>query len=126
MYVSSEFMSSLFVFTDCRQAFIFRTTERTRISSLPEKIKAQRTEKLMLAQQETAFAKNKQHIGRKLTCLIDQRDNNDTGLGRFYGQAPQIDSICYIDNCSADPGEFIRTKVLQTQDYDLIVEQIYD
>ncbi|MHC4489254.1 MAG: hypothetical protein ACYSW7_08790 [Planctomycetota bacterium] len=29
-----------------------------------------------------------------------------------------------MKNCSAKPGQFINTKVVDTKDYDLIVEQI--
>ena len=78
----------------------------------------------MLAQQKIAFAENFEHIGTKLTCLVDSVDNKNTGRGRFYGQAPDIDSTCIIKNCSARPGDFIETKVAATNRYDLIVEQI--
>jgi ribosomal protein S12 methylthiotransferase len=91
---------------------------------VPEHIKNERFEELMLAQQEIAFAKNKKRIGTELTCLIDSTDNKGTGKGRFYGQAPDIDSICIIKDCSAKPGQFIKTKVTNTKNYDLVTEQI--
>jgi ribosomal protein S12 methylthiotransferase len=91
---------------------------------VPERTKQQRLKKLMLTQQQIAFAKNSEHIGGKLTCLVDSVDNKGTGRGRFYGQAPDIDSVCIIKNCSAKPGQFVDTKVIGTKDYDLIVEQI--
>ncbi len=117
-------------------------------AQIPEKVKQQRLDELMLTQQKIAFAKNKKRIGSKLTCLVDSVDpvrskprktnenlrantptsngvdNEGTGRGRFYGQAPDIDSICIIKNCSARPGQFIDTKVVGTKDYDLIVKQI--
>jgi ribosomal protein S12 methylthiotransferase len=91
---------------------------------IPDKIKQQRLEKLMLTQQKIAFAKNSELIGSKLTCLVDSIDNKGTGQGRLYGQAPDIDSVCIIKNCSASPGNFIHAKVIDTKDYDLVVEQI--
>lgn len=91
---------------------------------VPEEIKKQRFEKLMLTQQEIAFAKNKGRIGCEFVCLVDSVDNRKTGRGRFYGQAPEIDSVCVIENCSAKPGDFIRIKVVGTKDYDLIVRRI--
>jgi len=90
---------------------------------IPEHIKQQRLEEIMLAQQEIAFAGNTERIGDKLACLVDSADNN-TARGRYYGQAPEIDSVCIIKNCSAKPGEFVKTRVVATKDYDLIVEQI--
>ncbi len=93
-------------------------------AQVPDQVKQQRLEELMLTQQKIAFAKNKNRIGSKLTCLVDSVDNEGTGRGRFYGQAPDIDSLCIITNCSASPGQFIDTKVVGTKDYDLLVEQI--
>ena len=93
-------------------------------AQIPEKVKKQRLDELMLTQQKIAFAKNKNRIGSKLTCLVDSVDNEGTGRGRFYVQAPDIDSICIIKNCSAKPGQFIDAKVLDTKDYDLLVQQM--
>jgi ribosomal protein S12 methylthiotransferase len=91
---------------------------------VPDRIKRERLEELMLAQQEIAFANNKKRLGSELACLVDSIDAGATGEGRFYGQAPDIDSLCLIKNCSARPGQFINTKVVDTKDYDLIVEQV--
>ena len=93
-------------------------------AQIPDQVKKQRLDELMLTQQKIAFAKNKNRIGSKITCLVDSVDNEDTAQGRFYGQAPDIDSICIIQNCSARPGQFIDTKVVGTKDYDLLVQQI--
>jgi ribosomal protein S12 methylthiotransferase len=91
---------------------------------IPEKVKQQRFEELMLTQQDIAFTKNENMIGSNLTCLIDAIDSKHTAQGRFYGQAPDIDSICIIKNCQSYPGDFINVKVIGTKDYDLITEQI--
>jgi len=93
-------------------------------AQVPDRVKQQRLDELMLTQQKIAFAKNKNRIGSKLTCLVDSNDNKDTAQGRFYGQAPDIDSICIIKNCSAEPGQFIDAKVVGTKDYDLLVRQM--
>jgi ribosomal protein S12 methylthiotransferase len=93
-------------------------------AQVPHRIKQQRLQELMLTQQEIAFAKNKNRIGSKLTCLVDSVDNEGTGRGRFYGQAPDIDSICIIKNCSAKTGDFLNTKVIASKVYDLLVERI--
>ena len=93
-------------------------------AQVPGEIKQQRLDELMLTQQQIAFAKNQSRIGGKLTCLIDSVDNDGLCRGRFYGQAPDIDSLCIIENCSARPGQFIDAKVVASQDYDLLVEQI--
>jgi len=100
------------------------TTAAQMPGQVPEKVKQQRLEELMLSQQKIAFAKNKNRIASKLTCLVDSVDSDRLSQGRFYGQAPHIDSLCIIKKCSAKPGQFINTKVVGTKDYDLLVEQI--
>jgi len=91
---------------------------------VPEAIKKQRLDELMLCQQKIAFAKNRGRIGSELVCLVDSVDNDGLVEGRFYGQSPEIDSMCIINKCSAGPGRFVKTKVVGTKDYDLIVEWI--
>ena len=91
---------------------------------IPERIKEDRVEELMLTQQRIAFAKSRKRIGSKLTCIVDSVDADGTTRGRFYGQAPDVDSVCLIKNSSTKPGDFIGTRVVGTKEYDLIVEQI--
>jgi ribosomal protein S12 methylthiotransferase len=90
---------------------------------LPDSIKQQRVDALMQTQQELVFAKMDAQIGRELTVLIDDVFEGE-GIGRYYGQAPHIDSICKIQNCNAEVGDFIKAKITGRDDYDLIVEQI--
>lgn len=93
-------------------------------NQVPDEIKEQRLETLMLAQQEIAFAKNAARVGSRLMCLIDAIDEEGTGYGRFYGQAPEIDSLCLVTDCAATPGQYVEVEVVGTQDYDLVVAQI--
>jgi len=137
---------------DALGCFKFYPESGTAAAEMPaqvaDHVKRQRLGELMLTQQKIAFAKNKNRIGSKLTCLVDSVDrvgskprktnenlqantptsngvdDEGAGQGRFYGQAPDIDSICIIRDCLASPGEFIDTKVVGTKDYDLLVQQI--
>jgi ribosomal protein S12 methylthiotransferase len=93
-------------------------------NQLPEDLKKQRLEKLMLTQQKIAFEKNKKKFGAKLSCLVDSVDKHRIGRGRFYGQALDIDSICIIENCKATQGQFIDVDIIGTKDYDLLCRQI--
>jgi ribosomal protein S12 methylthiotransferase len=91
---------------------------------LPGGLKRQRLEELMLTQQKIAFEKNEKRFGAKLSCLVDSVDKQHTGMGRFYGQAPDIDSICIIENCRAARGQFIDVNVFGMKNYDLLCRQI--
>ncbi len=109
----------------CFKYYAEQGTEAAQMpGQVPEDVKNKRLEKLMLIQQQIAFAKNKSRVGSELRCLVDALNNDGTYEGRFYGQAPDIDSICIIKNCSAEPGQFINTRVEATKDYDLIVRYI--
>jgi ribosomal protein S12 methylthiotransferase len=97
---------------------------------VPDQIKQQRLDELMLCQQEIAFAKNRNRVGSEITCLVDSLESKFLANGRYYGQAPDIDSLCLIKTGDRRkkhpvlPGQFVRTKVVGTKDYDLIVERI--
>lgn len=91
---------------------------------IPETVKQQRLDELMVTQQKIAFARNENRLGRTLTCLVDSVERDGLYRGRYYGQAPDIDSICFVRNGSAKPGQFIEAKVIGSSDYDLLVEQI--
>jgi ribosomal protein S12 methylthiotransferase len=110
---------------------------------VPEEVKQARLEELMLTQQEIAFDRNKERIGSRLVCLVEdagghrpgdrrsraegrgkRRSPSVLGRGRFYGQAPDIDGICLIRNGSTPAGRFLEARVVGTQGYDLVVEQI--
>lgn len=93
-------------------------------AQVPGEVKQQRLEELMLTQQKIAFEKNESRIGGKVICLVDSTDE-DSCRGRYYGQAPDIDSVCIVESCSAEPGQFIDAAVTGTRDYDLVVEQIH-
>jgi ribosomal protein S12 methylthiotransferase len=97
---------------------------------VPDEIKQQRLDELMLCQQEIAFEKNRSLVHSEITCLVDSVDSEFLAEGRYYGQAPEIDSLCLIETGNRRkkhpvlPGKFVRTKVIGTKDYDLIVEPI--
>jgi ribosomal protein S12 methylthiotransferase len=99
-------------------------------NQVPDEIKQRRLDELMLCQQEIAFAKNRNRLGSEVACLVDSVESKFLAKGRYHGQAPEIDSLCLIkaDNRQRKhpilPGQFIRTKVVGTKDYDLIVERI--
>ncbi len=88
---------------------------------VPDEVKADRAEQIMLAQQQIVFDANEKLIDTKLDVLIDGIDADGVCLGRHKGQAPEVDSLCLV----TDPrpaGEIFRAKVVGFEDYDLLVE----
>ena len=100
---------------DALGCFTFWPEEGTKAAQLsgriPHNIKEDRQEKLMLTQQQIAFEKNQSRKGQIIQCLIDESRSDGSAIGRHYGQAPHIDSLCLIDNCSDPPGSFVKAVV---------------
>ena len=92
-------------------------------NQIPDEIKNQRVDELMSLQQNIIFEKMDAQIGRDLTVLVDET-YEDHAIGRYYGQAPHIDSVCKIANCTAHTGRFIWAKVTGRDGYDFLVKQI--
>jgi ribosomal protein S12 methylthiotransferase len=113
---------------DALGCFVFWPEEGTKAAQLPgripQDIKEDRRRQLMLAQQQIVFEKNEARQGRIIECLIDEACPDSQAIGRFYGQAPHIDSICFVDNCTDSPGSFIKAAITGFKDYDLFTKRI--
>jgi ribosomal protein S12 methylthiotransferase len=113
---------------DALGCFAFWPEPGTRAAELKgkiqQKIKDKRVEKLMLAQQKIVFAKNNSLKDKTIECLIDENEEGQAAVGRYYGQAPHIDSLCFINNCDLPAGNFVQVKVTDFKDYDLIAYSV--
>lgn len=92
---------------------------------IPQSTKQSRVEELMLTQQKVAFARNKASIGQTLEVLVDRpagRDTDDGYVARSAGQAPDIDSVVFVDGPGLHPGQIASVKVTAYQGYDLLAE----
>jgi ribosomal protein S12 methylthiotransferase len=90
---------------------------------LPDSVKLQRVEQLMLAQQEVAFAKSKKMVGKTIEVLIDRpagRDEEDGWVARSQSQAPDIDSVVFVHGKDLHPGQIVSVAVTDYQAYDLV------
>ncbi len=92
---------------------------------VPDDVKRQRVEDLMLAQQEVAFARAKRMVGQTIEVLVDRpagRDAEDGFVARSHAQAPDIDSVTYVHGAGLHAGQLLNVKVTDYQAYDLIAE----
>lgn len=92
---------------------------------IPEDVKRQRVEELMLSQQEVAFARAKSQIARTMEVLIDRpagRDAEDGYVARGHAQAPDIDSVTFVHGRDLHPGQLVNVKITDFQAYDLVAE----
>ena len=84
----------------------------------PAEIEA-RVGALMAIQQEVAFTRAAAMKGRTMEVLIDDFGRGGTYPARHQGQAPDVDSMVYVESGEFDPGEFVQVRVTGHSDYDL-------
>lgn len=92
---------------------------------LPDKVKQQRVEELMLAQQEVVFARNESRIGQTVDAMIDQISPGEKNvyIARTPQQAPDIDSVVFVSSRQKLAcGQIIQVKITDYKAYDLIGE----
>ena len=64
------------------------------------------------------------YIGRELTVLLEERSfDGKYYIGRSYMDVPDIDGVIFV-KCEEEnlEGQFIKAKVTESRDYDLIAE----
>ena len=91
---------------------------------LDESVKRERYDRLMLAQQEVAFAQARRWIGREFNVVVDGPSAAGDSLARHAGQAPEVDAVCVVRDDNACPGEAFRVRCIAAADYDLVVERV--
>ena len=94
---------------------------------VPDKVKQERVEELMLAQQEVAFARARTQVGQTMQVLIDRpagRDREDGYVARSQSQAPDIDSVTFVHGEKLHSGQMVNVKVSNYQAYDLVAEVV--
>jgi ribosomal protein S12 methylthiotransferase len=96
---------------------------------VPDKIKNERRNRLMLLQQRISYEKNQEYLGKKLEVFIEHIEENETGyrvVTRSFRDAPEIDGQVYMhcdqDSITPAPGEFVSVKITDCDEYDLVAE----
>ncbi len=88
---------------------------------------AERIEELMLTQQNMVFDRNADlaHNAAEFAVLIDGQAQSNTPIyiGRTYQQAPEVDSVTYVQSHDKlMPGEIVLCKIVNHSNYDLIAQ----
>jgi ribosomal protein S12 methylthiotransferase len=107
-------------------AFIYSREEGTPAYNLkkqvPRKIKVERFNTLMSAQQRISEDINKKFLGKSIDVLIDEKEKG-VYLGRSQYDAPEVDGLIYVNSKKElKPGDFIKVKITDTLEYDLVGE----
>ena len=91
---------------------------------IPMQIKKERLKKLMLSQQSISKEINSAYMGKEIEVLVDEIQSNKQkiAIGRTKGDAPEIDGKVIIKGNKAQVGKFIKVKVEEALEYDLVGE----
>ena len=87
--------------------------------------KKSRYNKIMELQQEISKKNLEAQIGKQIEVLIETKSfDARTYIGRTYIDVPEIDGVVYVNTNKELPiGNFIKGKIIDVSNYDLIVEQ---
>ncbi len=95
-----------------------------KMNRVPSRVKKHRFHKIMYDLKQLSLENNKNLIGKTLMTITDKKSNNNYYIGRYYGQAPEVDGVVYYS--SERPltiGEFVNVKIKGVSNYDLIGEK---
>lgn len=107
-------------------AFVYSREEGTRAydfeGQVPKETKTERFNAIMSAQQNISRGINKNFLGKELEVLIDEKVDDDY-LGRSQYDAPEVDGQVFVKaQRNLKPGDFVRVKITDTLEYDLVGE----
>ncbi len=90
--------------------------------ALPEEVREERKMRLLRHQEDISTQRLEARIGRTLTVLIDDIDE-EGAIGRSEGDAPDIDGLVYItDGHDLGIGEFAEVAITDCDVHDLYAE----
>jgi ribosomal protein S12 methylthiotransferase len=109
-------------------AFIYSREEDTPAYSfkgqIPQRIKEERFDAIMAAQQEISAAVNAKLLGKSL-CVLIEEEQDGAYIGRSQQDAPEVDGLVYVNAKSPlRKGEFKQVRITDTLEYDLVGEVI--
>ena len=110
--------------------FAYSAEEGTKAADMPDQVdeqtKIDRGDIIMQQQFDIFERKLEEKIGNTYEVVVEGYDGyTDCYFGRSYMDAPEIDSVVYFTSSVAlEDGEFVRIKIINYKDYDLIGECI--
>ena len=110
--------------------FAYSKEEGTPAARIKEQIhpmtKKSRYNKIMSLQQEISKENLEKQIGREVKILIEGKSfDGKNYFGRTYMNVPDIDGVAYLNtDRNLYSGEFIKAKVIDVSNYDLICKDI--
>lgn len=105
-------------------AFIYSREKGTPSAEMPNqvpfRVKRERFDKLMRFQQPISLMRNRQWVGKTMRVLIEgYSEDGKYAIGRSHRDAPDVDGLVYVENCTAPPGAFVTVQITHADVYDV-------
>ena len=109
-------------------AFAYSPVEGAVANDLPDHVppdvQQDRLERLMLLQAEISAERLQRKIGRTITVLVDEVDD-EGAVARSAADAPEIDGLVYIENGQdLSVGDLVTVQIIDADEHDLWAELI--
>lgn len=110
--------------------FAYSPEENTPAASMPdqipEEIKEERRDAILELQQEIAFDKAADMVGRTLYAMIEGKVADEPAyVARTYADSPDIDGYVFVNTSEMlMSGDFVKVKITGSAEYDLIGELV--
>jgi ribosomal protein S12 methylthiotransferase len=92
--------------------------------AVPDEVREERRRRLMDVQEDISAELLAAKIGREITVLVDEVDDEGT-MARSSADAPEIDGVVFIDQYfDAAPGDFLQVRVVDADEHDLYAEVV--
>jgi ribosomal protein S12 methylthiotransferase len=92
--------------------------------AVPDEVREERRRRLMDVQEDISAELLAAKIGREITVLVDEVDDEGT-IARSSADAPEIDGLVFLDRYfDAEPGDFLRVRVADADEHDLYAQAV--
>ncbi len=86
---------------------------------VPEEVQEERFQRFMELQQQVSVRKLARKVGKEMTVLIDEVDE-EGATGRSFADAPEIDGLVYLNGeTDLKPGDLVKVRIDEADEYDL-------
>ncbi|WP_265421127.1 30S ribosomal protein S12 methylthiotransferase RimO [Aeromonas salmonicida] len=86
---------------------------------VPEEVQEERFQRFMELQQQVSIRKLARKVGKEMTVLIDEVDE-EGATGRSFADAPEIDGLVYLNGeTDLKPGDLVKVRIDEADEYDL-------
>ena len=90
---------------------------------VPDDVKQDRWDRFMAHQQAISTARLQLKVGKEMDVLIDEVDDQGA-VARCYADAPEIDGSVFIASTAVKPGDKVRVRIVDADEYDLWADLI--